>query len=96
MRKFFILIGVLLSVVHLSSGQESSGGLWDGSIGIDAGSNFAKGNSTRQKYSYSSGGISGWGRYRTGKFMVRLDLQCLSKYTTTSTTGVTTNADEHT
>ena len=76
----------------MSSGQETAGGKWDGYAGIDAGSNFTKGNSTRQRYSYSSGGISGWGRYRTDKFMIRLDLQCLTKYTTTSTTGVTTNA----
>lgn len=92
MRKFLILIGALFATALLSSGQETAGGKWDGYAGIDAGSNFTKGNSTRQRYSYSSGGISGWGRYRTDKFMIRLDLQCLTKYTTTSTTGVTTNA----
>lgn len=92
MKKFLTLIGIAIIAVHSASGQETAGSRWDGNIGIDAGSNFYKGNSTRQKYSYSSGGISGWGRYKTDKFTIRLDLQCLSKYTTTGTAGVTTNA----
>lgn len=93
MKRFFILIGILSSAVHLSSAQETAQGKWNCNVGIDAGSNFLKGNSTRQKFSYSSGSIYGWGRYKTDRFSIRLDLQCLSKYTTTSTTGVTTNAN---
>lgn len=92
MKKSLLLIGFLFSIVQFSPGQEVTKGQWDGNVGIDAGSNFTKGYSTRQNFSYSSGGISGWGRYRTDRFMIRLDLQCLTKFTTTSTSGVTSNA----
>lgn len=92
MKKFLILIGIIFSSVQLTCGQESTGGQWDGNVGIDAGTNFATGYSTRQKYSNSSGGISGWGRYRNDRFMIRLDLKCLTGFSTTSTTGVTTDA----
>ena len=89
MKKVLILIGIMFSSL-MASGQEATKGRWDGGISLDAGTNFEKGKSTRG-FSNSSGDVSAWGRYRTDKFMIRLNLQGLSKFTTTSTTGITAN-----
>lgn len=93
MKKLLILILGLFSVLPPCSGQEAVMGKWDGGADLNAGTNFATKKSTR-KFSYSIGDISAWSRYRTDNFMIKMDLQCLSKFAATSTTGSTVNAKD--
>ena len=101
MKRIFLLICGLFTFLTASSGQEaavSSGqevtvGRWDGNVELNAGSSFAKGKST-SSYSFNSGGISGWGRYSTDKFMIRMDVQCLSNFSATSVSGITINVKD--
>ncbi len=91
--KLLVLILGFFSAQPLSFGQEAVRGQWDGNVDLNAGTNFVKDMSSR-KYSHSLGAFSAWGRYRTDKFNIRLDLQCLSEFAATSVSGSTVNVKD--
>ena len=93
MKKITISLLVQLILLTAVSGQERTAGKWDGGIAIDAGTNFKEGWSIR-KYSFSSGGVSGWGRYSTDKFTIRLDAACLAKYSVASISAATVSVKD--
>lgn len=92
-KRLLISAVMLLLIVQPSLGKDEAKGKWDGGVSLDAGSNFLK-NTSSKTFSYSSGGISGWGRYSTDKFMIRVDLQCFSKFSAKSITGIVANAND--
>lgn len=92
-KKALPLLCLLSTLCQTLSGQEASGKRWEGSVGFNAGSSFDSGN-TSGKYTFSTGDVSAGIGYRTDKFRVRLDLQCLSGFATTSVSGSVVNIGE--
>ena len=91
MKRISTLIAVLLPyTLPAAYGQEASGGLWNGSVSLDMGTNFIEGLSSR-KYSNSYGNFNAWGNYRSDKFSIRMDLSILPGFTANTINGQTVN-----
>lgn len=93
MKRILSLLALLLYIFPVAYGQEAGGGLWNGSVSLDMGTNFKEGMSSR-KFSNSSGNLNAWGSYRSDKFSIRMDLSVLPGFTATTVNGQTVNVKD--
>ena len=88
MKKFILSLALLSGILQMSFGQDSSKGQLDGNVSLNLGTNFVMDMSSRT-FSNCAGDFSAWGRYRTEKLMIKLDLQGLNSFVATTIQGQT-------